>query len=197
MAALGPILDLTFAWSKSDGELDSLGSNQLTALQFLAHVHNAMSARRRELLKPQISPIYARVLTRNQETSQQWLFGGDLEEATKKCDTERKIGEKVVATKRKGYSLQGKPQKKFRPNFPRQPFFAQQAQAMQLMMLRAYNLFQQQQIRFPSPNQFQPQGMGGFGGYQTFYPQSKRTRGVLARGEATTTTSRAGGECLP
>ena len=86
MAALGPILDLTFAWSKSDGELDSLGSNQLTALQFLAHVHNAMSARRRELLKPQISPIYARVLTRNHETSQQWLFGGDLEEATKKCD---------------------------------------------------------------------------------------------------------------
>ena len=147
MAALAPLLFLTFKRSKKDSgvqdkELDALGNNQLNAPQLLAHTHNSISIKRRELPRNQLSPVYWRLMAKSSQVSQ-GLYGGNLEETTKQCDVARKISDKV---KRK--SQQEKkphPQKRFRHAFVPQ-------QMGQPMLLRAFNPYQS---RFPGPQQFQ------------------------------------------
>ena len=93
-----PLLDVIFFRSKdkSDVELDALGENVISGVQLLAQVHNALSTKRRELLKPQLAPVYALTLTNPPDSaSQEWLYGGNLEEITKQCEVSRKIGDKV------------------------------------------------------------------------------------------------------
>ena len=85
MSAFAPVLDLTCARarSKEDKELDALGNDMMNGLKLLAHVHNALSSKRREFLKPQLDPAYAKALSKTQDSpTQEWLYGGDLEEKT-------------------------------------------------------------------------------------------------------------------
>ena len=192
MATFAPLLDLTLARKDQDPELDDLGETTMEGFKLLAHVHNQISNKRKELLRPQISPIYAKALSKgSEELSQDWLFGGNLEETTKQCDVSRKITEKV-AGKRKQDKGPGKGQqqfKKFRPPFPAQ--FGTQP-----TMLRPYNPYQMPVMpRFPNPTGFQqqqsyqyyPQGypqamFGGFPRRQRFARGGPRQQGFGKRG---------------
>ena len=64
MAAMAPMLDLIFTRGKKDPELDGFGADQIKALKLLGHVLNAVSLKRRELLKPQLAPVYAKSMTK-------------------------------------------------------------------------------------------------------------------------------------
>ena len=150
MAALSAVLELSLARGTEDPELDGLGRNILDSLQLQSFAHNALLTKRKELLKPELAPVYARELARGQSSSPDWLFGGDLVETTRKCDAAKKIGEKIG--KRKGHNGPRMPQKRFRAPFPAN--FNQPQQGTPV--LRAFNPYQGQQFRFPAPQMFQP-----------------------------------------
>ena len=194
MAAFAPVMDLVFKRSKekSDDELDKLGLGVVDGFKVLAQVHNAISGRRREMLKPQLSPAYARAMSRAPElVSQEWLYGGNLEETTKQCEVSKRIAEKVIG-KRKPQQTRGQNNnKRFRPqNHQPAPFPAQFSTPTP--MLRAYNPFQfQHQQRFPTPQNFQAfqpqfypqqQWMGGFPRRQRFNNRPQRQQGFAKRG---------------
>ena len=65
----------------------------------MSFVLNGISARRRELIKPCLAPIYAQVLTKGHETSPDWLYGGNLIETTKKCEVSKRISDKILNKK--------------------------------------------------------------------------------------------------
>ena len=61
--------------------------------------------------RAELSPIYARELSKGHSASPDWLYGGDLVDATKKCEAAKKIGDKIIKCKPQD---QGRlPQKKF------------------------------------------------------------------------------------
>ena len=95
MLAFTPLLHLTFTRAKQrvgkDKELDDLGCNILGGLLLLVHVHNALSSRRYELVKPQLAPTPANTMFKAGDPSALWLYGGNLEENTKQCYGARKI----------------------------------------------------------------------------------------------------------
>ena len=153
MSAFAPLLDIASKRGDNDKELDDLGGNLLEAFQLLAHSHNALSTRRREALKPHLSPLYAKAMSKGQLSNQEWLYGGDLAETTKTCETAKKIAEKVL--KRKPLPPQGRRgmgQKRFRPAQGGLPptFF------------RGFNPYQVQQVRFNAPSTFPQFPQPGF-----------------------------------
>ena len=97
---------------------------------------------------------YAREMSKGHSDSPDWLYGGDLDDTTKKCEVAKKIGEKLLKRKQQPQPRQG--QKKFRPQGQ------QQFQTPSMPMFRAFNPFQVQQFRLPSPQQFNPVYQPGF-----------------------------------
>ena len=175
MAAIAPVLDLVFQRKLDDPELDALGTNVMNGLQLMAFASNSIAGKRRDLLKPHLAPIYAKVMTKAQEESVDWLYGGDLTETTKQCETAKKIGEKVIKRKQ---PFQGRGRgRRFKPLYNTPTTYP---------MMRAFNPVQ---VRFPAPQQFVQQQFpnpqmfqptyGGFAGGFAGYP--KRFRGQRPR----------------
>ena len=183
MAAFAPVVELAFKRKDSDAELDELGDNLLDGLKLLAFANNAMLTRRREVLKPHLAATYAKAMTKGQETSTDWLYGGDLVETTKQCEASRRIGEKVLKRNlaQQQQKARGANQKKFRPNFP-----ATMAQGYPLV--RAFNPFQGPQFRFPTPQNYPgfqqfPQPAMQYGGFprRQRYPRAQQPRQGFAK----------------
>ena len=183
MAAIAPVLDLVFQRKMDDPELDNLGTNVMNGLQLMAFASNAVAMKRREMLKPHLSPLYAKAMTKTQEESVEWLYGGDLSETTKQCETAKRISDKVLKRKQPFYPRGGRG-KRFR-----QPFSPPSASGFP--MLRGFNpmpvRFQTpqyvQQQQFPSPQLMQPMqpAYGGFGAVQGFQGFPRRFRGQRPR----------------
>ena len=169
MSALTRVVELGFQRGEEDPELDELGKSVLDSLQLQAHAHHALLSKRKELLKPELAPMYAKELSKGHSVSPDWLYGGELVDATKKCEAARKIGDKLV--KRKGFPNGNKgPQKRFKAPFPA-TFGPSGGQNQMMPVLRAFNPYQVQQFRFPSPQfvqqfprfpAYQPTQFGGF-----------------------------------
>ena len=169
MAAFAPAVDLAISRGNEDPTLDDLDRNLLDGMLQLAYVHNNISSKRRELLRPFLAPTYAKALTKGHDTSPDRLFGGDLLTTTRKCEAAKRIGEKVVAKRRQPQQQQARPQgqqKRFRPQKQQQGF-------------RGGN-GHQQTWRFPNPqnfqqfvpaysNQWQPQAPGS----GNYYPRGQ------------------------
>ena len=148
MSAFSPVLELVFRRKADDPELDDLGENIMEGMQLLAYATNALAGKRRDLLKPLLTPVYARAMSKGHEDSE-WLYGGDLAETTKQCELVKKLGEKVL--KRKPFPPnrgRGGFQKRFRPAFGQ--FNAQPA-------FRPANPMQVANLRFNAPQMFYPQ----------------------------------------
>ena len=75
MSAIAPVLDLALARGrrKQDPQFTALGKEMMDGLQLLAFTQNAISGRRRELLKPQLAPVYAKVMTKSADPGYQNL----------------------------------------------------------------------------------------------------------------------------
>ena len=190
MSALAGVMELGYRRGSEDPELDELGLNVMNSLQLQAHAHNALLNKRRELLKPELSPVYAKELSKSHSSSSDWLYGGDLLDATKKCEAAKKIGEKIA--KRKVFPANKGPQKRFKHPFPANfaPHYQQQQGAP---MLRAFNPYQHQVYRFPTPQYAQQQ----YQAYPSFQPTqfgvfSRRPRNPRAQGQKSGFNKRGG-----
>ena len=157
MSAVLPALTLMLQ-RKDDEELNVAGKDLLQGTQLLAFSANAISNKRRDFMKSQFSSLYARTMTKGQSSSD-WLYGGDLGEVTKQCETMKKLGEKILKRKPPTFAPRGQQNKRFRA-----PFF-----------LRAFNPFQfQQQTRFPNPQGYQNFGFPSPQQFQTPFPQAQQ-----------------------
>ena len=158
-------------------ELDELSQNMLDAMQLLALTSRGMENRRREALKPSMQHSYARVLGKPQEGDPQWLYGGNLSEATRKCEVAKRLTDKLI--KRKGPQGQG-PQNKQgaqggqnnQKRFKNAKQMRQNFQQQQMMpRMFGYQQFQpqmqQMNYQYQYPNQQQQ-------GYQNFRPKGQR-----------------------
>ena len=96
MSALSGLMDLGFRRGAQDPELDELGKNLMDSLQLHAFMHNTLISKRKEQLKPELAPAYARELSKGKASTPDWLYGGDLVDATKKCEAAKRLGEKIV-----------------------------------------------------------------------------------------------------
>ena len=181
MTAITPLLDLVFKRKANDPELDEPGGNVMDSLKLMAFANSAIAGKRRELLKPNIAPIYARTLAKGQEESSEWLLGGDLVELTKKCEVSKRIAEKVVKRKPQVQPRNRVPPfKKFRAPFPAN------------FGPRVFNPFQMNQIRFPAPmgfpqmlpqqQQFTPQMGGTYNNFPRRYRNPRPRQGFPKRG---------------
>ena len=185
MAAIAPLMGLTLMRNTGDKELNRLGSNLVDALHLLAQANNALAARRREVLKPHLSPMYAKVMTKTHEANSDWLYGGDLVETTKQCAAAKRIGDKVLKRKQIQQGRgRGWNQKRFRP--PMFPVVGQVPQMQFPMGMRPMN-FQNPQFRFPFNQQYpafgQQQFAGGFPFQKRFrYPKNQQKQGFGKRG---------------
>ena len=99
IAALAPLLELGFDRADGDKELDECSRGLWDSLQLMSFALNGISTRRRELIKPSLAPIYARVLTKGHETTPEWLYGGNLIETTRKCEASKKLSDKILKPK--------------------------------------------------------------------------------------------------
>ena len=114
VSAIAPTLRLVYNRQETDQELNGVGRQLGESIKLLGYATNNLSTKRRELIKPSLDPKYAKTMSKVQDSSPDWLFGGDLVTTTRKCEVSQKIGEKVL--KRKAEASQGKPNpsKKFR-----------------------------------------------------------------------------------
>ena len=152
LSAFAPVMALACSRGKNDPELVDLANNLVEGMQLLAYAHSAISSKRRELIRPELSPLYARPLTKSPDGGDpEWLFGGKLAETAKQCEAVKQIGIKISKRKPPQPQQKGNHQKKFRPAF-QQPAFP---------VVRAYNPWQQN-IRFPAPQQGFTQGFQQF-----------------------------------
>ena len=101
LSAMAPVGSLLIERGSSDKELDDLSSNIMDALHILVLASNAISARRREQLRPHMQHTYAKhlVKTPEGEGSAKWLFGGNISEAARRCEAAKRISDKVVKRK--------------------------------------------------------------------------------------------------
>ena len=111
LAACAQVMELTYNRSKTDKELNRLGQGLLHSIQLITLAHNNLSVRRRELLRPHLSLIYANMMTKSHSMSE-WLYGGDLGETTKVCDLAQKVREKVCKRVNKLLPRTGQQQQK-------------------------------------------------------------------------------------
>ena len=162
VTAMAPTIKLAYERADTDEELNLLGRQLGESVKLLGYASNAISTKRRDLIKPVLSPVYAKALTKSHDTNPEWLFGGDLVTTTKKCEVSQKISEKILKEKKKAPVNQPQSQaKRFKGprGFP---------------LLRAANPLHMQGVRFPSPQMFQPmmfpqQNMGFPTGFQRHY----------------------------
>ena len=99
ISAMAPIGSLMLQRGESDKELDDLSGNMLDSMRLLALTSKGMEHRRREALKPSLQHTYAKVLGKPQEGDPQWLYGGNLSEATRKCEVAKRLADKIVKKK--------------------------------------------------------------------------------------------------
>ena len=95
MAALGAVFELGYRRGLADTELDELGQNVMDSLQLQAPAHNALLNKRKELLRPELSPLYVKEWSKGLTSSLNWLYGGYSEWAAKKCEVAKKNGDKI------------------------------------------------------------------------------------------------------
>ena len=147
LCAVAPVLDLAIQRGDTDEHLDSLTKNLMHSIQLMSFATNGIATRRKDILKPCLAPVYAKVLTKGHDTTPEWLFGGDLLTTTKKCEAAKRIGEKVLKSKNQEPQRRDKQQSK-RFKGPQQ--FGQG-------QLRGYNPHGQQNQRFQAQQGFNPQ----------------------------------------
>ena len=177
IAALAPLLELGFERADSDKELDECSRGLWDSVQLMSHALNGISSRRRELIKPSLAPIYARILTKGHETTPEWLYGGNLVETTKKCEASKKISEKILKPKpqqqtnkivggSRGAKQGSRGRGQLRGFNPYQPYRRQQGQQQQMQQTSQqyynqsgvqpeYQRYQKQQVQVPYVQQQQ------------------------------------------
>ena len=154
--SLAAVLQLGYSRGAADPEMDELGKNVMDSFRLQSFAHNALSTRRKELIKSELSPVYARELSKRQAASPDWLYGGELMDATKKCEAAKKIGENIGRKRPQMQVRQTQNQKRFRaPNY-------QGNQTQRFPAMRAFNPYQMQHLRFNSPQVNQPQFQQAF-----------------------------------
>ena len=141
VSALAPVLSLLISRGEGDDELNQVGRNLGESIKLMAFVNNTISAKRREIIKPYLAPIYAKVLTKGHETTPDWLYGGDLLTTTKKCEAAKRIGQKIL-----------KPTGPVN-DIPR-GMSNRRARGRGAGVLRGFIPMQTQGIRFPNPQSF-------------------------------------------
>ena len=99
LAAMVPIGSLMIARGESDAQLDNLAGNALDAMKTLALVSNGLGTRRKEMIKAGMQGIYAKALPRASGGSPEWLFGGNVAETAKQCETAQRLSEKIMRGK--------------------------------------------------------------------------------------------------
>ena len=99
VSAMAPIGSLMLERGNTDKELDELSGNMLDAMHILALTSKGLEHRRRETLKPNMQQTYAKALGKAHEGDPQWLYGGNLSEATRKCEVAKKLADKIVKRK--------------------------------------------------------------------------------------------------
>ena len=104
--ALLPVAQLMLTRGKEDDALDGLSENIIDALRVLTATSVHVAGKRRENLKSAINTDYAKLLNYRPDTPE-WLFGGDLQEATRQCELSQKLMDKI-SRKRAATSGQGK-----------------------------------------------------------------------------------------
>ena len=192
ISAIAPVGDFFLKRGEDDEELGTYSENLLSSIHLLVLANNALSARRREALRPNMQATYAKSLGKLQEGPSNWLFGGNLSEATRKCEVAKKLAEKVMKRK-PGNNGQGQGQnhnnrqgayggqqpKRFKQNtgWQNKQQFAPKGFGYQMMHYPATP----QQFQFQAPQQhqgFRPKGQqqGKAQGHQgqDFQPRGNR-----------------------
>lgn len=70
------------------------------ALQLLAFSTKEINDRRKDALKSSVNQEYLPLLKHAKPPSDDWLLGGDLSDAIKKCDDSKKLSEKIMKNKK-------------------------------------------------------------------------------------------------
>ena len=157
VSALSPLLELAFERADSDQELDESSRGLWDSIQLMAHALNGISARRRELIKPCLAPIYARVLTKGHETTPDWLYGGNLLETTKKCEAAKKLSEKLLKPKPQQQQQQQQKSAHFRGG---KQVSRGRGQMRAFNPYQSYRVPQNQQQQVPQPVVYYPPNTG-------------------------------------
>ena len=172
ISALSPLLELGYQRADTDQEFDDCASGLWESIQLMAFSLNTISARRRELIKPCLAPIYAQVLTKGHETSPDWLYGGNLMETTKKCEVAKKISEKIL----------NKPQRQANKGQPQSRGAKQSSRGRGRGQLRGFN--PHQGGRFPQHQQYQVPAYPNQGqGFPLEYPRYAMPRYQVPYGQ--------------
>ena len=116
LAAMAPVGSLMIARGEADAQLDNLAGNALDAMKTLALVSNGLGTRRKEMIKAGMQGIYAKALPRASGGSPEWLFGGNVAETAKQCETAQRLSEKIMRGKAGGQ--RGGPSPYMGPLFP-------------------------------------------------------------------------------
>ena len=174
ISAIAPVTSLIVERGDEDKELEDFSGNMVDSIKMLTLANKALSTKRRELLRPSMQATYAKALGKANEGSPEWLYGGNLSEATRQCEAAQKIAQKVM--KRKN-PQQGQPQN----HQARQPGQQQKRfrQANPGWQKKQGNQFQPktfgyQHYQFPAPGNYQQYPQQGQ--YQQYYqPSFKQT----------------------
>ena len=86
MAAFESVMELAFKRSKQHAELNALDKNLMDGLNLLGYVHDTLKNQRREAIRPSLSLVYAKALTKSREKSPDWLYGGNLNDTAKRLE---------------------------------------------------------------------------------------------------------------
>lgn len=70
------------------------------AIQLLTFSTKELNDRRKDALKSSVNPDYLPLLKHAKPPLQDWLLGGELKEAIKKCDDTKKVSEKIMKNKK-------------------------------------------------------------------------------------------------
>ena len=161
ISALAPLAALLMARGDTDPDLDAFSGSLMKAIQLNALASNALSVRRREMLKPSMQNTYAKAMVKAHDGSPEWLFGGNLSEVTKKCEIAKRVADKIVKRKQTQQGAAGNQQnrqaggaknqanKKFRFNNPGgNQNYGQKAYGYGLQNIPYQNQFQQSHYQY-------------------------------------------------
>ena len=111
ISAMAPLLSVMLQRRSTDDELEKYSDNIVDAVKMLTLANKTLSVKRRESLRPYMQATYAKSLGKGKETSPEWLFGGNLSEATRQCEMAKKIAEKVFKRKQQAQGNQNQQQR--------------------------------------------------------------------------------------
>ena len=168
ISALAPLGAYMLKTGESDPALDEFSPNMVNALHGLVLVFASLSAKRREQLKPLVQATYAKALSKGQEGSPEWLYGGNLSEVAKQCEIAKKVSEKLVKRKAPAQQ-QGNQQKQGQGQ--RKKFKQGQGKQQKQFGYQQANYMQYQQPQFPG---FTYQYQAPYQSYKTRYPAQQQ-----------------------